>query len=143
MIVLHTNVVSEAMKPLADTTVSAWLDRQDEATLYLSSVTLAELRFSIATLPAGRRRTALAVALEQLLNLFDRRILPFDTSAANAYGDLAAKARSAGRALSFADGYIAAIAAAHGFAVASRDTAPFAAAGIDVIDPWQAPAWHR
>lgn len=108
--------------------------------MYLSSVSLAELRFGIASLPAGRRRSALTNALEPLLALFGERILPFDAQAADAYGELAARARSAGRPLPVADGYIAAIAAARGFAVASRDTAPFAAAGIVVIDPWRTTA---
>ena len=69
---------------------------------------------------------------------FADRILPFDTAAARRYADLAVKARAAGRGFPTPDGYIAAIAAAHSFAVASRDTSAFKAAGLTVIDPWEA-----
>ena len=71
-----------------------------------------------------------------MLDLFAVRILPFDTSAARRYADLAVKTRAAGKGFPTPDGYIAAIAAAHGFAVASRDTRAFNAAGLTVIDPW-------
>ena len=72
--------------------------------------------------------------------LFADRILPFDTAAARRGGALAAKARAAGRGFPVPDGYIAAIAAARNFAVASRDTSAFAAAGLPVVDPWTASA---
>lgn len=68
------------------------------------------------------------------------RILPFDTAAARRYTDLAVKARAAGKGFPTPDGYIAAIAAAHGFAVASRDTSAFNAAGLAIIDPWTVPS---
>jgi predicted nucleic acid-binding protein len=138
MIVLDTNVVSEAMKPQSDAAVRAWLNGQAAETLYLSSVTLAELLFGIRVLPTGRRKTVLDRALAELLKLFEGRVLPFDTDAARRYADLAVAARAGGRGLPTPDGYIAAIAAARGFMVASRDTAPFAAAGVAVIDPWNA-----
>jgi toxin FitB len=70
------------------------------------------------------------------LGLFVERILPFDTHAARRYADLAVKARSAGKGFPTPDGYIAAIAAAHGFTIASRDTSAFDAAGLTVINPW-------
>lgn len=138
MIVLDTNVISEAMKPALDPVVSGWLDEQAAETLFLSSVTLAELLFGIAALPAGRRKEALAETLDGLLALFADRVLPFDTDAARRYAELAMKARAAGQMLPTADGYIAAIAAARGYIVATRDTSPFVAAGVEVIDPWQA-----
>lgn len=136
MIVLDTNVVSEAMKPSADRTVTAWLNEQAAETLYLTSVTLAELLYGIGALPKGRRKDALLRTLEGLLDLFGERVLPFDVSAARAYADLAVAARDAGKGFPAPDGYIAAIAAAHGCIVATRDTAPFRAAGVPVIDPW-------
>jgi len=138
MILLDTNVVSEAMKPEPNAAVLNWLDEQAAETLYLSSVTIAELLFGIGALPAGRRKGNLTAALDGLLALFDGRVLSFDTSAARRYADLAVKARSAGRGFPTPDGYIAAIAASHGFAVATRDTSAFDAAGLAVIDPWQA-----
>ncbi len=140
MILLDTNVVSEAMKPEPHPSVRAWLDAQAAETLFLSSVTVAELMFGIGALPRGKRKDRLAITLDGVMELFEPRILSFDTQAARRYADLAVKARKAGKGFPTPDGYIAAIAATHGFAVASRDTAAFAAAGLTVIDPWTAGA---
>ncbi|SCU79459.1 VapC ribonuclease Y4jK [Cupriavidus necator] len=139
MIVLDTNVISEAMKPEPADALRSWLNDQAAETLYLSSVTLAELLFGIGALPAGRRRAMLAAALDGLVTLFEGRILPFDTNAARHYAELAVAARSRGRGLPTPDGYIAAIAAAHGMMVATRDVSPFEAAGLQVLNPWLAP----
>ena len=94
MIVLDTNVLSEAMKPEPNPVVRGWLNDQVVETLYLSSVSLAELLFGIAALPAGRRKEALAQALDGMLGLFKDRIAAFDTDAARHYAPLAMKARS-------------------------------------------------
>ncbi len=139
MIVLDTNVVSEAMKPEPHPSVRAWLNDQAAETLYLSSVTLAELLFGIAALPAGKRKDMLAKALDGLMGLFRDRILPFDIDAARRYAELAVTAQTGGRGFPTPDGYIAAIAASRGFIVASRDTAPYEAAGVSVINPWETP----
>lgn len=136
MIVLDTNVVSEAMKPEPNPAVMAWLNAQAAPTLYLSSVTLAELLFGIAALPAGRRKDMLTKTLDGLLGMFRDRVLPFDTDAARRYAELAVTARVGGRGFPTPDGYIAAIAASRGFMVASRDTAPYEAARVSVINPW-------
>ncbi len=136
MILLDTNIISEALKPSGDPAVLAWLDAQAVETLFLSTITLAELRFGIAAMPVGQRRQTLGRELDQrVLPVFEGRILPFSLAAADAYGDLRTRARAAGKAISTADGYIAAIAAAHGLSVATRDTGPFAAAGLRVISP--------
>jgi len=137
MILLDTNVVSEAIKPESHPTVRAWLDAQSAETLFLPSITLAELLFGIGALPDGRRKSMLAARIDGLLEAFNGRVLPFDTQAARRYADLAVKARAAGMGFPTPDGYIAAIAAAHGFAVASRDTSAFNAAGLTVINPWE------
>jgi predicted nucleic acid-binding protein len=137
MIVLDTNVVSEAMKPEPDAAVRDWLNNQTAETLYLSSVTLAELLFGIAALPVGKRKNMLARALDGLMELFEGRVLPFDTDAARHYAELAVMARKGGRGFPTPDGYIAAIAASRGFLVASRDTSPYEAVGLQVIDPWE------
>ena len=92
--------------------------------------------FGIGALPNGRRKDKLTAALDGALELFADRILPFDTRAARRYAELAVRARAAGRGFPTPDGYIAAIAAAHDFAVASRDASAFTAAGLAVIDPW-------
>jgi len=138
MIVLDTNVVSEAMKAAPNPAVLAWLDEQAAETLYLSSVTLAELLFGIGVLPAGRRKEALTQMLDGLLALFEDRVLAFDTNAARHYADLAVTARAVGKGFPTPDGYIAAIAKARGFTVATRDVAPFKAVGLNVINPWEA-----
>jgi hypothetical protein len=137
VILLDTNVVSEAMKPEPDAAVRDWLDAQEAETLYLSSVTMAELMFGIGALPKGRRKDRLAAALDGVLALFAGRVLPFDGDAARRYADLAVMARAAGKGFPTPDGYIAGIAAARGFAVASRDSSAFTAAGLTVIDPWR------
>ena len=139
MIVLDTNVISEALKPQPHPALQAWLDAQPAETLHLTSVTLAELWFGIGVMPAGRRRTALSQAVDGLGPLFAGRILVFDTPAARTYADRAVSARAAGHGLPTPDGYIAAIAATHECAVATRDTAPFKAAGVEVVNPWQFP----
>lgn len=136
MILLDTNVVSEGMKPAPNARVMAWLDAQAAETLFLSSVTVAELLFGVGALPAGRRREMLAEAVEGVVGDFAGRILPFDEAAARCYADCAVRARVAGRGFPTPDGYIAAIAVARGFAVASRDGSPFRAAGVRVVDPW-------
>jgi predicted nucleic acid-binding protein len=138
MIVLDTNIISEMMKPAPHPAVHAWLNEQAEETLYLSSITLAELLFGIGVLPAGRRKDLLTQALDAVTALFKDRMLPFDSDAARYYAALAVKARAAGRGFPTPDGYIAAIAVARGYIVASRDTAPYAAAGVAVINPWEA-----
>jgi predicted nucleic acid-binding protein len=138
VIILDTNVVSEPMKVNANPAVAAWLDRQAAETLYLTAVNLAELLVGVETMPAGKRRDGIGAALSALISrLFGTRILPFDESAARAYAALVARARTNGCALSIADAEIAAIATVRGFAVATRDTAPFTAAGVPIIDPWR------
>jgi len=137
MILLDTNVVSEAMRPEPHPAVRNWLNEQSAETLYLSSVTLAELLFGIAALPTGQRKNTLESALDGLMELFGDRVLSFDLEAARHYAELAVTARTAGLGFPTPDGYIAAIAASRGFIVASRDTGPYQAAGLKVINPWE------
>lgn len=138
MILVDTNVVSEPLRRAPESRVVEWLDMQALETLYLSAITVAELRFGVHSLPAGRRRTRLQEDLErQVLPMFAGRVLAFDLAASQTYAELMAKARSDGRAISLPDGYIAAIAAANAMMVATRDTAPFEAAGLKTIDPWE------
>lgn len=140
MIVLDTNVVSEALKPGRDPAVIAWLDQQSVETLFLSATSLAELLNGIAIMPGGKRKSTISAALDSLISrLFDSRILPFDEGAAMAYSQLVSAARAQGKAVSMPDGQIGAIASVHNFAVATRDVAPFKALGVPFIDPWTAP----
>ncbi|MGO1193058.1 MAG: type II toxin-antitoxin system VapC family toxin [Nesterenkonia sp.] len=137
MIVLDTNVVSEAMRPASNPTVMGWLNAQTAEALYLSSVTLAELLFGIGAVPSSARKDRLAQALDRVLALFPRRVLPFDQEAARRYADMAVAARAGGRPLPTEDGYLAATAAAYGFAVATRNIKHFEHTGVELIDPWQ------
>lgn len=137
MILLDTNVVSEPLRPAPDPRVAAWIDAQPLETLFLAAITVAELRAGVALLPAGKRRSGLQESLEtRVLPLFAGRVLAFDLGCTQAYAALVAKARASGLAIASADGYIAAVAVAHGLAVATRDTGPFEAAGAAVINPW-------
>ena len=137
MILVDTNVVSEMMRHTPEPKVVEWLDAQAAETLYFSTVSLAELLLGIATLPDGRRKVELGLSLaEQAVALFGERVLAFDVAAAHAYAEVVGRARAAGRAIGVADGQIAAIAAANELAIATRDTTPFAAAGVPIIDPW-------
>lgn len=138
MILVDTNVISEPLRRLPDPSVVKWLNDQPIATLFLSALTVAELRFGVATLPSGKRRKGLQANLEtRVLPLFAGRVLSFDLAASQAYADLMSKARADGLAIGVADGCIAATAAANGMMIATRDTAPFLAAGVQVIDPWK------
>lgn len=137
MILLDTNVISEPLRRSPETRVINWIDAQSLETLYLSAITVAELRFGIANIPAGKRRDELQLSLEnQILPLFSGRVRPFDIHCTTAYAELMAKAKSSGLAIATADGYIAAIAAANRFSVATRDVSSFQAAGVNVINPW-------
>lgn len=137
MILLDTNVISEPLRRAPEARVINWIDAQSLETLYLSAITVAELRFGVANLPAGKRRDELQSSLEnQILPLFSGRVLPFDMNCTTAYAEVIAKAKSTGLAIAAADGYIAAIAATNRFSVATRDVSPFQAAGLNVINPW-------
>jgi predicted nucleic acid-binding protein len=139
MIVLDTNVISEPWKIRPDPNVLSWIDRQLIETLYLTTITLAEMRYGLQAMPTGKRRDVLLDRLEgEIIPAFSGRILPFDLEASRAYGDLMARARAAGLAIGKADGYIAATAAARNLMIATRDTSPFEAAGLRVINPWAA-----
>ncbi len=138
MIVLDTNVISEPLKRRADPAVIRWLDAQDPETLYLTAINLAEILIGIALLPVGRRKRGMELAMQSLqAKLFAGRFLSFDREAAIAFALLGSRAAAKGHSISVADCQIGAIAAVHGFAVATRDTAPFLAAGVPVVNPWE------
>ena len=139
MILLDTNVISEPQRREPHAGVLEWIDAQALETLYLSVITVAELRAGIALIPAGKRRDSLHENLEKrLLPMFANRVLSFDMACTTAYAGLLAKSRAAGLTVETADAFIAAIALANGFAVATRDTRPFETAGVSVINPWEA-----
>jgi toxin FitB len=138
VIIIDTNLISEPLRNRPDTAIRDWLNEQDGDALYLTVITVAELLAGAAQLPLGRRRSGLEHRILSILADFsERRILSFDLPAARCYAVLRARARAAGLGIGALDAQIAAIATAHGFSVATRDTAPFIAAGVPVIDPWR------
>ena len=139
MILLDTNVISETQRREPNARVLEWIDAQALETLYLSAITVAELRAGIALMPTGKRQNSLRENLEKrLLPMFANRVLCFDMACTKTYAELLAKSRAAGLAVATADAFIAAVAVANGFTVATRDTTPFEAAGLNVINPWKA-----
>jgi len=137
MILLDTNVISETQRQEPNARVLDWLDAQALETLYLSTITVAELRAGIALMPVGKRRAGLDENLEKrLLPMFANRVLSFDMACTKAYAELLAKSRAAGLAVETADAFIGAVALANGFTVATRDTSPFEAAGLTILNPW-------
>ena len=137
MIVLDTNVVSELMRPRGEAHVIAWADEQPADRVYLTAVTTAELRYGVARMPDGRRKTDLADRLQRTIaEEFASRILSFDDNAAALYADIVMGRERRGLPISMADAQIAAICRHHGAGLATRNTKDFAHTGIDVIDPW-------
>ena len=138
MILIDTNVISELWRAEPNPDVLAWIDAQTVETLYLSAITVAELRFELATMPKGKRRTIYQERLEKdVLPIFTDCVLPFDLDDSQAYAELMARTRTGGKAIGKADGYIAATAIVYGLMVATRDIGLFEAAGLNIINPWK------
>jgi predicted nucleic acid-binding protein len=134
MILLDTNVLSALMRTVPDATVVAWLDRQPRVSVWTTAVTVLEIRHSLALLPAGRRREALASGFARLVDtLLDRRVAPFEAAAEL----LAARARG-GRPAELRDTMIAGIAEACRATIATGNMRHFADLSVPVVDPWAA-----
>ena len=138
MILLDTNVLSEPLQSKPSRKVVEWLDSQAAETLYLSAISYAELRFGVLPLPQGKRKNALGAKVEQALNLFKDRTLAFDIEAAEHLAQILTRTERIGRKTPAPDAYIAAIAMARGFAVATRNVDHFQDTGVSVINPWKA-----
>lgn len=137
MIVLDTNVVSETMRRVPNATVIDWFDDQPRSELYLCAPVLAEVCYGIARLEESRRKRGLQRAYRQsLVEKFEGRILPFDTQAAEVYGELVAKLESAGRMIDAFDAMIAAVALSNAATLATRNMAHFANTGVTLLDPF-------
>ena len=137
MVVLDTNVVSELMRERPTPEVLGWIDDQLTSSLFVTSVTEAEIRTGIAILPEGERRRGLAAAAERLFGVFfAERILPFDSDAARTYAMLAAERRTSGRPIGQFDCQTAAVARSNGASIVTRDVDGFEGCGLDVISPW-------
>jgi len=136
---LDTNCISELVRVNPQPNVMAWIESADEALLYLSVLTLGEIRKGLAALPQSKRRTRLETWLEvELRGRFAGRILPIDADVADRWGLLAAGAKKAGRTLSAIDGLLAATALHHNLTIVSRNESDFADAKVQVLNPWNA-----
>ena len=137
MIVLDTNVLSEAITPNPCVGVASFLALQPRSSLFTTAVTKAELLYGVELLPRGKRRFALHAAITRILTqLLSDRILPFDSDAAESYARIAASRRAMGRPISEADAQIASIVHSRGAALATRNAADFEHCGIKVLNPW-------
>ena len=139
MIVLDTNVVSEIMKTAPEESVTGWIVEQAEASLYITSITQAEILHGIQRLGAGKRRSALEAAAEAMFSEdFAGRILSFGTDAARAYARIAFQRQRAGKPISQFDAQIAAITFVARATLATRDLAGYEGCGVKLINPWYA-----
>ena len=134
---LDTNVVSEWVKPQPNPGVVAWLAEADEDRVFISVVTLAEVRYGIERMPAGNRRKRLDDWLSNELQVrFEGRVLPIDNATADAWGKLMARRQATGRPMSTADGFIAATVEVHSFTLVTRNLADFEPTLKEIINPW-------
>lgn len=135
---LDTNCISELVRTSPEPRVMAWIDATDESMLYLSVLTLGEIRKGLAALPQGRRRTLLESWLDvELRARFTGKILSIDSQVADRWGWLASTAKRGGKALSVVDGLLAATALHHNLTIVSRNVTDFAHLHVPVLNPWQ------
>lgn len=135
MIVVDTNVWSEATKAEPNPVVREWA-RRNESKLWLTSVVLAELRAGAAMMPLGKRRSALEKQFDALAADYEDRLLLFDAQSSAFYAQVLETAKNAGKPIATADAMIAAAALQHGMSVATRDLGDFVGAGVKLINPW-------
>jgi len=137
MLILDTNIISEAMSPVPNENVSRWISSQIAADLFTTSISLAEIMYGVELLPHGKRRSALLSSAELMfLRLFSGRVLVFDELAARAFPMIAVERRLRGRPITLFDAQIAAITRASDATLATRNAADFEACGIRVVNPW-------
>jgi toxin FitB len=136
MVILDTNVLSALMRQTPERHVVDWLDRQPRTSVWTSAVTVLEIRFGLQTLAAGRRRTLLTEAFDELLEKIDQRVAAFDTAAAELSSDLMAARQKKGRPGDLRDTMIAGIVLAQHATLVTRNTAHFEDAKIPLVNPW-------
>ena len=136
---LDTNCISELVRSKPEPLVLGWMEATSESLLYLSVLTMGEIRKGVAGLPQSRRRTQLESWLElDLQARFSGRILAIDAPIADRWGLLAAEAKRKGRALSAIDGLLAATALHHNLTIVSRNVTDFAGTQVPIWNPWVA-----
>jgi predicted nucleic acid-binding protein len=140
VILLDTNVVSEFMRAHPDGQVKLFVAAQRLETLFLPSLVVAEIRYGLARLPEGQRRSGLEALFERLLaEGFADRVLPFDATCAACYARARAAREAAGRPISMPDALIGGMALAHGATLATRNTPDFEGIGLSLVNPWDMP----
>ena len=138
MIVLDTNILSELMRSQPDRLVLRWIGKHKATSLFITALTQAEILYGLELLPEGKRRTALKEAAKSMFDVdFDRRILPFDSDAAQQFAVIAVTRRMIGCPISQIDAQIAAITLVHNAILATRNVADFEKCGIEIINPWE------
>lgn len=138
MIVLDTNVISEAMRPQPNQAVLAWLNRQQSSQIFITTISIAEIGYGLRVLADGKRRSLLQSRFDQFIALgFESRILNFDKQAADAYAEIMAFRKEIGSPMSFPDAQIAAITQVNNGGLATRNIEDFAQCGIELINPFE------
>ncbi len=139
---LDTNVLSEFNRSgEPDRRVKEWLEAADPDSLYVSVLSVGEIRFGVELLPPSKRRTQLEQWLDRdLPEWFEGRILPVDQSIADQWGLLCAQAQMKGRPLSVIDALLAATALQHNLTLVSRNVSDFSVVGLTIVNPWEAPS---
>jgi toxin FitB len=136
---VDTNVLSEALRPIPEPRVAAWLKSTDESRLFLSAITIAELRRGICTMPDGKRKHGLMAWLDDDICLrFKDRLLSVDVTVANFWGRMSASEKARGNNVGPMDVFIAATALVHDLTVATRNSRDFEPLGVPVFNPWVA-----
>jgi toxin FitB len=137
MILLDTNVISALMTAKPDAAVVNWMDLQPRDSIWITSITLMELRFGLESMPAGKKREALSGKLGILLShKIDRRVAPFDATAAEQTARLMAERIQVGRVVELRDTMIAGIALSCNASLATRNVAHFRELANRLINPW-------
>ncbi|PXX63848.1 hypothetical protein DFR70_10528 [Nocardia tenerifensis] len=134
---LDTDAVAEWIKPRPDPGLIAWLHAADEERMFLSVITIGEIRRGVDRMSDERRRTRLTTWLsDQVADRFDDRLLPVDFGVAQAWGRVRARADRAGHGIDAVDALIAATAEAHGLTLVTRNDKDFHGTGVQVLCPW-------
>jgi predicted nucleic acid-binding protein len=137
MILLDTNIISEMMKPVPNVIVMSWIGRQDILQMFISTITIAEISYGLNVLPQGIRNGLEEAFNKAIAEAFTGRLLVFDESAAHHYGKIMSYRKELGKPLGVPDGQIAAIARAHGAAMATRNLRDFMDCGLQLINPFK------
>jgi hypothetical protein len=136
MIILDTNVLSALMRQAPDQNVVTWLDRQPRSSIWITSVTVLEVRFGLQIMAAGKRRSVVIQAFESVLDTIGQRVVAFDAAAAERAGDLMASRHKQGCPRDLRDTMIAGIVLAQHATLATRNTQHFDDISLPLINPW-------